>query len=420
MTNRGTLPSKTMKTKEESNTATIAMMFFNKNTPKGEGKYKKALLSIKKAVHNGGGAAAAPPRYTKQREQRSRKKAVCKRMEQQKKHGYGVAPRYREQQTHPHLKYNKRKNGVNTGQKFSEELLQKSSTSGDNEKKYMYFDWGEGFDIKMPKDAKRINISNFTDVCAKVCATDTKTNITAFDELTDELVFSKICLDQSSHFLGGKKSLNRKRQWIQKAMKKKPDVARGAKRSGCNDAYKIFGIRKEPLGSGVGTYSFKPGVSDDDKDELNNEAQKLCKELELATNKVEKKLIEAETKASFVEGTGYEGMGEGVLATALSIGRNYWSQAHVDKDFYFTRLTVLAPEDLPHKHYHGKVLYYFVFPTYNVRVPLKSGDVLLFNPLILHSCSNPRYKDSYIMSAYVSTRTVLCQASEKINSTTDL
>ena len=112
-----------------------------------------------------------------------------------------------------------------------------------------------------------------------MCATDTKTNIIAFDGSTDELVFSKICLDQSSHCLGGKTGLNRKRQWIQKAMKKKPDLARGAKRSGWNDAYKIFGIRKEPLGSSVRTYAFKPGVSDDDKDKLNNEFQRMCKEL---------------------------------------------------------------------------------------------------------------------------------------------
>ena len=165
-TTRGTLPSKTMKTKEESNTATIAMMFLDENTPKGEGKFKKALLSIKKAVHNGGGAAADRPRYMKHRDHRSRlriEKAVCKRMEQ-KKHGYGVAPRYRERQTHPHLKYNQRKKGRNSAQKFSKELLQKllqkSGTSCDNKRKYMYFDWGEGFEIETPKDAKWINISN--------------------------------------------------------------------------------------------------------------------------------------------------------------------------------------------------------------------------------------------------------------------
>ena len=121
-----------------------------------------------------------------------------------------------------------------------------------------------------------------------------------------------------------------------------------------------------------------------------------------------KKLIEANTMSTFVGCMKHEGMGKGVVATNLSIGCNHWSQAHVDNDFYFTCLTVLAPEDLPCEHYHGNVLYYFVFPTYNIQTPLKSGDGLFFNPLILHLCSNPRYKDSYIMLAYVLTKTVLC------------
>ena len=138
---------------------------------------------------------------------------------------------------------------------------------------------------------------------ADLCATDTKTNITAFDKSTKDLLFSKICLNES-------------------------------------------------------------------------------------------KLIEADTMSTLVDYMEHEGMGKGVVATALSIGYTYWSQALVDKDFYFTCLTVLAPEDLPHEHYHGKVLYYFVFPTNNIQIPLKSGNVLFFNPLILHSCSNPRYKDS--------------------------
>ena len=411
--------SKTMKTNDERNTSKIiSMTFLNENRPKGKGKYQRALLRLmEKAVHNGCGTATAmaPPRYMKQRNQRSRlrmEKAGCNQIEQ-KKPGHGVTPRYREQQTHPHKKYNQRKNGKNGNNSDSKVYLKELSTSSDMAMKYMHFDWGEEFEIKVPNNASKTEIGSFRDLCADLRATDTKTNITAFDESTNHLLFSKICHNQSSHCLRGKKGLNENRRWIQMAMEKKPDVARGAKTSGCDDAYKIFGIRKEPLGCGVGTYSFKEGVSNDDKEQLNSWAEKMCNRLESATKPVEEKLVEADTMFTLVDCMEHEGMGEGVVATALSIGRNYWSQAHVDKDFYFTRLTVLAPEDLPHEHFHGKVLYYFVFPTYKIRIPLKSGDVLFFNPLILHSCSNPRYKDSYIMSAYVSTKTVLCRASGK-------
>ena len=111
----------------------------------------------------------------------------------------------------------------------------------------------------------------------------------------------------------------------------------------------------------MGTYSFKPGVSDDDKEQLNSWAKTMCNQPELATNLVETKLIEADTMSTLVGCMKHEGMGKGVVATALSTGHNYWSQAHIDKDFYFTCLTVLAPEDLPHEHYHGKCLYYFLY-----------------------------------------------------------
>ena len=85
--------TKTMKTKEESNTTnhtppskTIAMTYLNENRPKGEGKYQRALLRlVEKVVHNGCGTAWAPPRYMEQQNQRSHlrtKKAFCNQMEQ--------------------------------------------------------------------------------------------------------------------------------------------------------------------------------------------------------------------------------------------------------------------------------------------------------------------------------------------------
>ena len=104
---------------------------------------------------------------------------------------------------------------------------------------------------------------------------------------------------------------------------------------------------------------------------------------------VENKLTESNTMRMIRDHTKARGMATDVWAKTFSIGRNYWSQSHVDNDFYFTRLTVLAPEDTPHSRYTGIVIYYFVFPCYKVRIPLRSGDVLMFNPLVAHSCSNP-------------------------------
>eukprot|EP00536_Pseudo-nitzschia_multiseries_P005659 jgi/Psemu1/13073/gm1.13073_g len=83
-------------------------------------------------------------------------------------------------------------------------------------------------------------------------------------------------------------------------------------------------------------------------------------------------------------------------ATAFSIGKDYHSKCHIDQDMFYTRLTVIA---LTHVS-DDKVTYYFVFPTYGIKVPLRSGDTLLFNPLVFHSCSNPRYKGCYIIHAW--------------------
>ena len=94
---------------------------------------------------------------------------------------------------------------------------------------------------------------------------------------------------------------------------------------------------------------------------------------------------------------------DAAMATQFSIGENYWSQVHIDDDYYFTTLSVLSTD----QQHHGEVIYYFCFPEYGIKIPLKSGEILIFNPLIYHSCSNPKYENSYIFSAYVAKKTVM-------------
>ena len=187
-----------------------------------------------------------------------------------------------------------------------------------------------------------------------------------------------------------------RRQW-----KKKPNVRRGKKAFGFCNGYKMFGIQKDPLGTGIGTYTWNQGVTPEDKKCLNKCACALVKQLELSSKVVEKHMSESNTMKFIRQQNRQEGMREDISATGLSIGYNYWSQSHKDYDFYFTRLTVLAPENNPHTQFDQEVIYYFVFPTYEICVPMKTGDVLLFNLIVLHSCSNPRFCGSYIMSANV-------------------
>lgn len=358
----------------------IAMTYVHATRPKGFGIYRNGHRQIEKAIEKD--LKQPPPRLI--------------------------------QQSHPHLKYSKKNKSK---QSLKTERIK---SIGRNHKKkygkYMFFDWKRlGDDVSewnpLVCDKDTIDI----DRCRTTSFAEKQNNQLFFDETTNNFLFAIISECQSSDNMGGKKRLNKTRQWIESAMKKKPDVSRGKKRCGHNDGYKIFGIRKDPLGNGIGSYCWKQGVGVEEKNHLNACAAAMVKQLEASTHGVEKQLSESNTMKFIRQRNKQKGMDKDICATALSIGCNYWSQSHVDNDFYFTRLTVLAPEDKPHTKYSKEILYFFVFPTYEICVPLRSGDVLLFNPLVLHSCSNPRFKDSYIMSAYVSAKTILCQNSEKMN-----
>ena len=85
-------------------------------------------------------------------------------------------------------------------------------------------------------------------------------------------------------------------------------------------------------------------------------------------------------------------------ATAFSIGVNYHLRCHTDVNMFYTLATVIAPKDIC----ADDVIYNFIFPTSRIRVQLTSVNLFLFNPILPHSCSNPRYLECHIMSAYVS------------------
>jgi hypothetical protein len=51
------------------------------------------------------------------------------------------------------------------------------------------------------------------------------------------------------------------------------------------------------------------------------------------------------------------------------------------------------------------ILYHFCFPTFGIAIPMKSGDIIMFNPLVPHCATNPRTATAMIYSAYVSNKT---------------
>ena len=143
--------------------------------------------------------------------------------------------------------------------------------------------------------------------------------------------------------------------------------------------------------------------------------------LEKTAQRVTLRLVDKLAMKVMKETSGFKTITEKGCATAMLIGKAYWSKIHIDYNFHLTIMTVLAPEcnnkdKTPEcKNKDKEIIYYFIFPTYKIAVPMISGDVVLFIPRIIHSCLNPRYSGSCIMLAYVSCETVLCADSNKLD-----
>ena len=276
---------------------------------------------------------------------------------------------------------------------------------------YVYNDWGtevKGFtrpiDIKfesIKRDGYKI-IANETDI----------NSLIATDELSGKFIVGKCSRRQCETMGKIHKFWRNKRTLMKNVIKYKPNVGRGTSRSGMNDSYKCFGYRKNPLKSGeINLYSYKPRTKEDYAQSLENDINQLAGEMERVASYLATQLPEYEMFHEVKKELNLPSLNENGCATQFSVGRNYWSKSHVDDDYYYTVLSCLSAKEED----HCKVLYYFCFPEYKIAVPMLSGDVLLFNPLMLHSCSNPAFENSYIFSAYVSKKTVMTQGMKKLS-----
>jgi hypothetical protein len=85
------------------------------------------------------------------------------------------------------------------------------------------------------------------------------------------------------------------------------------------------------------------------------------------------------------------------LWCAAAMGTNFQAAMHLDLDSWFSMLVVSACLRDPllnfkdrvaaNVEYDSEVVHDFIFPTYGVAIPLRPGDHLLFNPLVIHGCS---------------------------------
>jgi len=195
------------------------------------------------------------------------------------------------------------------------------------------------------------------------------------------------------------------RSTFQAGFQRKPNVPRGEKAGASTEVYNNYGARKDPLGTNIGQYAFKPNSKKphpiSDKEILSGIA-KVTSCVEAITMEMGNRLPEVVVLEWMQQSEGVPtAFGQKGRATQVSVGKNYWSVIHLDDDYYYTTLSVLAEDgrdDLA-------ILYYFVFPEYNIAIPLRSGDVLLFNPRVAHCCTNPSKDGAMVFSAYMSAKT---------------
>ena len=207
---------------------------------------------------------------------------------------------------------------------------------------------------------------------------------------------------------------SRHQQWrdtIRKALPLKDDVKRGAACNGSADRYIIFGHRKNPKGRDIGEYAFKAHATEEAKAEVNDEIKTMVEAIE----SIAAQFIHPDDLyhlGALRDACNLPSVSGLNVSTQFSVGRDYWSPMHVDDDYFWTILSTLDSEN---NYERTQVLHWFVFPDYGAAVPLLPGDILIFNPRLIHGCTNPSQPGSLIFSAYVSSKTVATQAANTLD-----
>ena len=264
--------------------------------------------------------------------------------------------------------------------------------------KFMSFNWPNPcFHHKLDEKTNNVSINEFTEMDS-----GHKQHLIAYDNQSQKVcLFAKIAREKVLRKLGGRNNAKRLRFFSSEMCRCMRNIPRGQQCGSVDNGYFIVGERANRNAPGTGVYKCKPNIKKKDFESVQCLAREIVNDMEEAIRPLTRHLHLEESVAHQVRnGRILETVG--TYATAMSMGITYQSKCHTDKDFYYSLLTVAAPSQRDDK----RIIYWFVFPSYNVKVGLRTGDVLLFNPMIPHCCSNPRIEGSTILSSYSSQTTL--------------
>ena len=224
------------------------------------------------------------------------------------------------------------------------------------------------------------------------------------------MLFSKVNRRRCQEI--NKKTWDKAKETLDLAQSVSYTNVRGKKCRGTHSTYVCFGHRKDPLGKTLGRYSLLPNTPDTVKKQVNDSIGDLVILLEAASRSVlyclqsTRMFLNVKDKYKIPDVFDHRNLDDKSselrrgFATQFCVGVNYWSSVHIDNDCYYTTMSCLSEEDND-----TSILFYFVFPSYKVAVAMRSGDVLCFNPLVYHCCTNPVKLGVRIFSCYVSSKT---------------
>eukprot|EP00534_Pseudo-nitzschia_fraudulenta_P003218 CAMPEP_0201136286 /NCGR_PEP_ID=MMETSP0850-20130426/54804_1 /ASSEMBLY_ACC=CAM_ASM_000622 /TAXON_ID=183588 /ORGANISM="Pseudo-nitzschia fraudulenta, Strain WWA7" /LENGTH=327 /DNA_ID=CAMNT_0047407577 /DNA_START=5 /DNA_END=988 /DNA_ORIENTATION=+ len=264
--------------------------------------------------------------------------------------------------------------------------------------KFMSFEWPKQSFHPTFDEKTNISINGFTEMDS-----GQKQHLIVYDNQSQNFcLFAKISREKVLRKLGGRNPAKRLRLFSSEMCRCMRNIPRGQQRGSVDNGYFIVGERANRSAPGIGGYKkCKPNIKEKDFKSLQCLACDIVKGMEEALWPLTRHLHLEESVAHQVrKGRNLDTFG--IYATAMSMGITYQSMCHTDKDFYYSLLTVAAPSH----RYDKSIIYWFVFPSYNVKVALRSGDVVLFNPMIPHCCSNPLIEGSTILSSYSSQTTL--------------
>ncbi len=202
---------------------------------------------------------------------------------------------------------------------------------------------------------------------------------------------------------------------LEKAVETQRNNPRGIRKAGCYIRYVLFGFRREGNKKIVSEYVAKKTKSKkkqkiEERRKRAKEARDGIKELMRQLEKVglnwvadcdlsvQNKLREVDCLGDVLI-NGYKGR-----FSQMAIATGYWSPLHTDDDVFRTLLSCYCKKKMNTKK-KDDILFYFVFPSVGIAIPMRSTDILVFDSKFPHCASNYRCDDTFIFSCFTSAKT---------------